>query len=117
MTVHLLDLVCQKLAEVYKSLPFWYEDTYMYAHANFKRNKLFRYIQKAVREAMDEYGLKDGIKRMWVSKVLQQAMVDILYYGASVKPYWRYRVDEILSIGKPGYGWGLEAWGEFAWGD
>ena len=101
MTEHLLDLTCKKLAEVYKTLPFWYEDTYMYAHANFKRNKLFRYIQKAVREAMDEYGLKHRIKRMWVSKVLQQAMVDILYNGVTVKPYWRYRVDKILNMDIP----------------
>jgi len=99
--MHILDYCCRKLAEWVKDLPFWYEDTYMYAHANFKRNKYFRYIRKAIRMALDDYGIKHPVKRQWLSNVLYQAMVDVLYYGEDAKEVWYGRINQIMQLDLP----------------
>jgi len=99
--MHILDYCCRKLAEWVKDLPFWYEDTYMYAHANFKRNKYFRYIRKAIRMALDDYKIDHPVKRLWLSDVLYKAMVDVLFYGNSAKEVWYDRINQIMQLELP----------------
>jgi len=84
-----------------------------YGIADFRRNEFVIYGKKAIREFIRLHKDQlDKAKRQLVAQLLNKAVMTLWNYP-ELKSYFEAKLSELIAVA----GYGLEAWGEFGWGD
>jgi len=108
-----LDEIFEIIAELKRKYGYHFDMPKIYGIGDFRRNEFIFYGRKAIREWIRRNAeTLDRDKRMYLSQILSKAIMTLWNYP-ELKSYYDSVIEELIKV----IGYGLEPWGEFAWGD